>query len=303
MNTEILGVILIYVAVVVLAIPLGKYIARVFAGDRTWLDPVFSPLEKLFFRLSGIDEEKEMNWKQSLIALLTINLIWFLLSMGVLMNMSWLPLNPDGNPSMSADLAFNTTVSFVSNTNLQHYSGETGVSYLGQLLLMLFQFISAGTGIAICGVVFIAMKEKTAIMLGNFYNLLLKSCTRILLPLSIVVATVLIFRGSPMTFNGKDTVITMQGDTMHVSTGPAAAMVAIKQLGTNGGGYFGANSAVPFENPDYLTNIFENISIILIPIALVFALGYFSKKEKISLDDIWRDDSRIYPFVYPNHLL
>ncbi|MGB4849704.1 MAG: potassium-transporting ATPase subunit KdpA, partial [Saprospiraceae bacterium] len=265
-----------------LAIPLGKYISKVFAGERTWLDPIFNPLEKFFFRFSGIDASKEMNWKQSLAALLTINAIWFLLSMAVLMNMSWLPLNPDGNPSMSADLAFNTSVSFVSNTNLQHYSGESGLSYLGQLILMLWQFISAGTGIAICAVVFIAMKERTADMLGNFYNLLVKACTRILLPLSIVLATVLLFRGSPMTFNGKDTMISMQGDTMQVSTGPAAAMIAIKQLGTNGGGYFGANSAVPLENPDYLTNILENISIILIPIALVFALGYFLKRKKLA---------------------
>ncbi len=282
MNTEILGVILIYVAALMLAIPLGKYIAKVFAGDRTWLDPIFNPLEKFFFRFSGIDASKEMTWKQSLTALLTINVIWFLLSMAVLMNMSWLPLNPDGNPSMSADLAFNTSVSFVSNTNLQHYSGESGLSYLGQLILMLWQFISAGTGIAICAVVFIAMKERTAEMLGNFYNLLVKSCTRILLPLSIVLATILLFRGSPMTFNGKDTMISMQGDTMQVSTGPAAAMIAIKQLGTNGGGYFGANSSVPLENPDYLTNILENISIILIPIALVFALGYFLNRKKLA---------------------
>ncbi|MEP6646122.1 MAG: potassium-transporting ATPase subunit KdpA [Saprospiraceae bacterium] len=282
MNTEILGVILIYVAGVVLAIPLGKYIAKVFAGERTLLDPIFNPLEKFFFHFSGIDASKEMNWKQSLAALLTINAIWFLLSMAVLMNMSWLPLNPDGNASMSADLAFNTSVSFVSNTNLQHYSGESGLSYFGQMILMLWQFISAGTGIAICAVVFIAMKERTADMLGNFYNLLVKSCTRILLPLAVIVATILMFRGTPMTFNGKDTMISMQGDSMQVSTGPAAAMIAIKQLGTNGGGYFGANSAVPLENPDYLTNIVENICIILIPIALVFALGYFLKRRKLA---------------------
>ena len=116
----------------------------------------------MFFKLGGIRADREMNWKQHLVAFLTINLVWFLFSMVVLMNMGWLPLNPDGNPSMSADLAFNTTVSFVSNTNLQHYSGETGVSYLGQLLLMLFQFISAGTGMAACAVVFNAMKERTS---------------------------------------------------------------------------------------------------------------------------------------------
>ena len=200
----------------------------------------------------------------------------------VLMNMGWLPLNPDGNPSMSADLAFNTTVSFVSNTNLQHYSGETGVSYLGSTDPDVFQFISAGAGMAACAVVFNAMKERTTEKLGNFYNYFVKSCTRILLPLSIVVAVILLFNGTPMTFEGKDQYISLQGDTVHVSRGPAAAMVAIKQLGTNGGGFFGANSAVPFENPNYLTNMVENISIILIPIAMVFALGYILKRKKLA---------------------
>lgn len=282
MNTEILGVIVMYVIMVLLAIPLGKYIGKVYVGEPTWADRIFNPLDKLFFKLGGVRPEKEMNWKQHLVALLTINLVWFLYSMLVLMNMSWLPMNPDGNPSMSADLAFNTTVSFVSNTNLQHYSGETGVSYLGQLTLMLFQFISAGTGMAACAVVFNAMKERTTDKLGNFYNYFVKSCTRILLPLSVVVAILLAFNGVPMTFKGKDQFISLQGDTVHVSRGPAAAMVAIKQLGTNGGGFFGANSAVPLENPNYFTNIIENICIILIPIAMVFALGYMIKRKKLA---------------------
>src|SRR5882724_10239307 len=205
MNTEILGVITMYVVMVLLAIPLGKYIAKVYSGERTWLDVIFNPLDKLFYRAGGIKPEKEMTWRQHLLALLTINLVWFLFSMLVLMNMSWLPLNPDGNPSMSADLAFNTGISFISNTNLQHYSGETGVSYLGQLVLMLFQFISAGAGMADCAVVFNAMRERTTEKLGNFYNYLVRSCTRVLLPLSIVVAIILAFNGMPMTFKGKET--------------------------------------------------------------------------------------------------
>ncbi len=282
MNTQIFGVITMYIIMVLLAIPLGKYIAKVFEGQRTWLDPVLHPLDKLFFKLGGIKPEKEMNWKQHMLALLTINLVWFLFSMFVLMNMSWLPLNPDGNPSMSADLAFNTTVSFISNTNLQHYSGESGVSYLGQLVLMLFQFISAGAGIAACAIVFNAMKERSTEKLGNFYNYFIKSCTRILLPLSIVVAIILAFNGMPMTFKGKETFLSLQGDTVNVSRGPAAAMVAIKQLGTNGGGFFGANSAHPLENPNYFTNMVENICIILIPIALIFALGHILKRKKLA---------------------
>jgi len=282
MNTEIIGVVIMFLATIALAIPLGKYIGKVYSGDRTWADPIFNPLDKIFFKLSGIKPENEMNWKQHLGALLTINLLWFLFSMFVLMNMNWLPLNPDANPSMSADLAFNTTISFISNTNLQHYSGETGVSYLGQMVLMLFQFISAAVGMAVCAVVFMAMKERTNEKLGNFYNFFVKSLTRVLLPISIVVAIILLFNGTPMTFKGKDQFVSLQGDTVNVSRGPAAAMVAIKQLGTNGGGFFGVNSAHPLENPNYFTNIIENVLIILIPIAMVFALGFIIKRKRFA---------------------
>ena len=282
MNTEIAGIVLMFVATILLAVPLGNYIAKVYQNKATWLDFILNPIDKLLFRVSGIKPEREMTWQQHLLALLTINLVWFLFSMLVLMNMAWLPLNPDGNPSMTASLAFNTSVSFISNTNIQHYSGETAVSYLGQLVLMLFQFISAGAGMAVCAVVFNAMKERTTDKLGNFYNYFVKSCTRVLLPLSVVVAIMLSFAGTPMTFKGKDQFISVQGDTVNVSRGPVAAMVAIKQLGTNGGGFFGANSAQPFENPSYFTNIVENISIILIPIAMIFAMGAILKKRKFA---------------------
>lgn len=282
MNTEIFGVVAMFVIMFLLSIPLGRYIGKIYEGEPTWTDRFLNPLDKLFFKLGGIQPDREMTWKQNLLALLTINLVWFIFSMLVLMNMSRLPLNPDQNPSMSADLAFNTTISFVSNTNLQHYSGETGVSYLGQLILMLFMFISAGAGMAACAVVFNAMKERTTDKLGNFYKYFIKSCTRILLPLSLIVAVILLFNGTPMTFKGKDQYISLQGDTVNVSRGPAAAMIAIKQLGTNGGGFFGANSAVPFENPNYFTNMVENICIILIPMAMIFALGYILKRKKLA---------------------
>lgn len=271
-----------YVTVVALAVPLGTYIGKIFSNEKTWSDAIFNPLDRLFYKLSGIDPTIEMTWKQHLVALLTINFIWFVITMLVLTNMSWLPLNPDANPSMSGDLAFNTTVSFVTNTNLQHYSGESGLSYLGQLLLMLWQFISAGTGIAICAVVFMAMKEKTSQTLGNFYFFFVRSCTRILLPIAFVVALLLVFNGTPMTFEGKDRIVTMQGDTVQVSRGPVAGFVAIKQLGTNGGGFYGPNSAHPLENPSYFTNIVENILIFLIPIAMVFAMGYILKRKKLA---------------------
>ena len=282
MTTEILGVVLMYGLTVLMAIPLGRYIGKIFEGERTWPDRILNPVDRMFFKLGGINPAKEMNWKQHLKALLTINLVWFIISMLILMNMGWLPLNPDGNPSMAADLAFNTTTSFVTNTNLQHYSGESGLSYLGQMTLMLWQFISAGTGIAICAVVFMAMKERTTENLGNFYNCFVKACTRILLPLAIVVALILAFNGTPMTFERKAQYVSMQGDTVKVSRGPAAVMIAIKQLGTNGGGFYGPNSAHPLENPNYLTNIVENISILLIPIAMVFALGYSIKRKRFA---------------------
>jgi K+-transporting ATPase ATPase A chain len=282
MTTEILGVLLMYLLTLAMAIPLGRYVAKVFEGQKTWLDGLFNPIDRAFYKLGGIDVKREMNWKQHLVALLTINALWFIVSMLVLMNMGWLPLNPDGNPSMSADLAFNTTTSFVTNTNLQHYSGETGLSYLGQMILMLWQFISAGTGIAICAVVFMAMRERTTDKLGNWYFYFVRSCTRILFPIAIIVALLLAFNGTPMNFEGKAEYVSMQGDTMQVSRGPAAAMIAIKQLGTNGGGYYGPNSSNPLENPNYFTNIVENLSILLIPIAMVFALGHIIRRRKFA---------------------
>lgn len=282
MNSEVLGIIVQFVATVLLAWPLGIYIARVYAGQKTPLDFMAS-LELLFFRISGINPNREMTWQENLTALLSINFLWFFWSMFILMNQGWLPLNPDGNPSMSPDLAWNTTISFLVNCNLQHYSGETGLSYLSQLCsITYFQFVTAATGMAAAAIVFNALKPQQSTKLGNFYNYFLKSCTRILLPLSFIVALIVLFNGTPMTFAGKANVITLQGDTVQVSRGPAAAMIGIKQIGTNGGGVFGVNSAHPFENPNYLTNFVENLSIILIPIAMVFSLGFYLNRQRLS---------------------
>lgn len=282
MNSEILGILLMFFLAVGLAIPLGRYIGKIYSNEKTWLDKIFNPVDKIFYKAAAVNPDTEMTWKQHLLALLTINLVWFLVAMFVLTNMGWLPLNPDHNPSMSGDLAFNTAVSFVTNTNLQHYSGETGMSYLGQLILMLWQFISAGCGMAVAAVVFVAMRERTAEKLGNFYFFFVRSCTRILLPIAIVVATLLVFSGTPMTFEGKDTITNLQGDKVEVSRGPVAAFTAIKHLGTNGGGFFGPNSAHPFENPNYFTNIVEIVTQMLIPLAMVFAMGYVVRRRKLA---------------------
>ncbi len=282
MNTEILAIVVIFLGTLLLAIPLGKYIAKVYAGEKTLLDFLFNPIEKLFYKISGINPSIEMNWKQHLKALLAINLVWFLLGMLLMMTMGSLPLNPDNNPSMSADLAFNTVISFVVNCNLQHYSGETGLSYLGQIYLMFLQFVSAATGMAAAVIVFKAFREKSTELLGNFYEFFLKSCTRILLPLSVIVATILVFSGTPMTFNGKDTITNLQGETVEVSTGPAAGFVAIKHIGTNGGGFFGTNGAHPLENPTFLSNMVELSAQLIIPFAMIFAFGYFIRRKKLS---------------------
>lgn len=282
MNTEILGIIVMFTVSILLAIPFGKYIARVYGGEKTLLDRVFNPLERIFYKTSGIDPQLEMTWKQHMVALLTINMVWFLLGMLILMTQGSLPLNPDNNPSMSADLAFNTVISFVVNCNLQHYSGESGLSYLGQYWLMFLQFVSAGTGMAAAVVVFRAFRDKSTTSLGNFYNYFVKSCTRILLPLSFVIAIILVFEGTPMTFEGKDTITTLEGQNVEVSRGPAAAFIAIKHVGTNGGGFFGTNSAHPFENPSYLSNMAEMFAQLIIPLSMIFAFGYFIKRRRFS---------------------
>jgi K+-transporting ATPase ATPase A chain len=282
MITEIAGVIATYAVILLLAIPFGKYMAKIFGGEKTITD-FMNPLERFIFRLCGIDAEKSMNWKEFLKAMLTINLLWFVYAFFLLIFQDKLPLNPDGNPGQTPDLAYNTAISFVTNTNLQHYSGESGATYLIQLFVFTFlQFVSAATGIACLIAVFNALKEKTTNNLGNFWNYFVKSITRILLPASFVVAVILAFNGTPTGFAGKHTITTLQGDTIQVSRGPAAAMIAIKQVGTNGGGYFGANSAVPFENPNYLTNVVELFSILIISIALIFALGFYTKKKKFA---------------------
>src|ERR1700749_4404191 len=210
MNTEYIGIIFMYLATVALAIPLGKYIAKVFKGEKTWLD-FMAPLERLIFKFSGIDPNREMNWKQHLKALLTVNLLWLFYAFFCLLFQSHLPLNPDGNPSQSPDLSFNTALSFVTNTNLQDYSGESLATYFTQHFVFMFlHFVSAATGLAAIMVVFKAMKERTTEKLGNYWDFFLKSITRVLLPLSFVVALVLGFNGTPTSYKGKDTVITLQ---------------------------------------------------------------------------------------------
>ena len=281
MNKELLGILVIFGTTVLLAVPLGRYLATIYRGDKSWSDFLL-PLERLLYRLGGVRPEREMSWQQHLLALLAINLVWFIWAMFVLCTQGSLPLNPDHNPSMSPDQAFNTAISFLVNCNLQHYSGESGATYFSQVFCLMFlQFVTAATGMAACVVVFNALKEGSSDKLGNFYVYFVRSITRVLLPLSLVVALVVAFQGTPMTWQSKAPVVTVQGDSTFVSRGPAAAMIGIKQMGTNGGGYYGVNSAHPLENPTYLTNMVENGAIVLIPIAMALAFGYYLRRPRL----------------------
>ena len=280
MNTEILGSVLQIVVLLVFSYPLGRHIAKVYKGEKSRWD-FFTPIENLIYKLVGVDPKEEMNLKQFLKSLLYLNLVCFFWGMVLLCTQQWLPLNPDGNANQTADQAFNTCISFMVNCNLQHYSGESGLTYFTQLfVIMLFQFITAATGMAAMAGIMKAMAAKTTKTIGNFWYFLVRSCTRILLPLSLLVGFVLILEGTPMGFDGKMEVNTLEGGTQMVSQGPAAAIVPIKQLGTNGGGYFGVNSSHPLENPTFLTNIFECCSILIIPMAMIWALGFYLKRKK-----------------------
>ena len=282
MNTELIGIIVSFLLTVLLAFPLGKYIAKVYGGEKTWTD-FMKPVERLIYKITGINPAQAMTWKEFLKAMLTINMLWLVYAFFMFLYQAHLPMNPDGNPNMTADLSFNTAISFVVNCNLQDYSGESGVTYLTQLFVITFlQFVSAATGIACLVALFNGLRQKTTNNLGNFWQIFTVSITRILLPLCIVVAVLLAFNGSPASYDGKDTITTLQGDTMQVSRGPAAGMIAIKHIGTNGGGWFGANSAHPLENPNYFTNMIEIIGQALIPIALLFAMGFYIKRKKFA---------------------
>ena len=246
------------------------------------------PIEGWIFRLSGIHPDEEMNWKQFLRALLTVNLFWFIWGMVLLTLQGWLPLNPDGNLAQSAHQAFNTCISFMVDCNQQHYSGESNLTYFTQLfVIMLFQFLTAATGMAAMAGVMKALGEKTTQTIGNFWNFLeLIAVTRILLPLSLIVGFILITQGIPMGFDGRMEVTTLEGETQYVSQGPAAAIIPIKQLGTNGGGYFGVNSSHPLENPTYYP-IYRMLVHLDYSYGYGFCIRILCEPEEIRIQHLW----------------
>ena len=279
MNSHDVLLIIAFLALVLVPAPfLGRFYYRVMEGQRTFLSPVFLPVERAIYRVCGIHPDEEQDWKSYTLALLAFNLVGLVLLFAILLLQGGLPLNPQHLPGLEWTLAFNTAVSFVTNTNWQAYSGEASLSYLSQMLGLTVQnFVSAAVGLAVLVALARGISRKSTNNLGNFWVDLTRATLYGLIPLCLLLALLLVWQGVPQTFLDYAHALTVQGADQSIPLGPAASQIAIKQLGTNGGGFFGVNSAHPFENPTIWSNLFEVVSIILIPAALVFTFGHYVK--------------------------
>ncbi|MDJ0450407.1 potassium-transporting ATPase subunit KdpA [Methylocystis sp. JR02] len=264
----------VLVAVIAAALPLGAYIARVMGGERTALTPALAPIERGFYKLSGVDPAREQNWLAYAMAMLAFSVVG-LLSLYALQRLQGvLPFNPQGFAGVPADLAFNTSVSFVTNTNWQNYAGETTMSHLTQMLgLTVHNFVSAATGLAMAFALVRGFARSDSSTIGNFWVDLTRATLYVLLPMSIVLALALVALGVPQTLAASAQATTLEGIDQVIALGPVASQEAIKELGTNGGGFFNANSAHPFENPNALSNMLEIWALLVVPFASVFAFG------------------------------
>ena len=281
---ELLLTIIIFL---VLVIPVGTYLYHITAWKKTFADPVMNRVDGVIYKISGVDPKKGMTWWQYAIALLITNAAMILIGYVILRIQSLPIFNPNNIGSMEETLSFNTIISFMTNTNLQHYSGESGLSYLSQMLVITFMmFVSAGSGYAACGAFIRGLAGKTKDNVGNFYSDLIRIITRILLPFSLVGGLLLVWQGVPQTFGGNVVAETIEGMKQTIATGPVAAVEIIKHLGTNGGGFFGANSTTPMENPTMLTNLIELYSMMLLPGACVITFGKMvrDRKEAMALE-------------------
>ena len=260
--------------VLVLVKPIGGYMTAVFAGRRTLLSPVLVPVERVFYRLAGIDAGRGQHWTAYAIAMLLFNLLGVLLLYGLQRLQGLLPLNPQGFAGVPAELAFNTAVSFVTNTNWQNYAGESTMSYLVQMVGLAVQnFLSAATGIALAVTLIRGFATQSVHDIGNFWADLTRCTLHILLPLSLIIALILVWQGTPQNLAASVTATTMEGGTQTIAQGPVASQEAIKMLGTNGGGFFNANSAHPYENPTALTNLIQMVAIFALGAALTNVFG------------------------------
>ncbi len=284
MTTNGLLQLAIYLGVLLACVkPLGFYMAKVYSGATTFLDRIIGPLERLLYRVCGIDRTGEMTWRQYSVAVLTFSLLSFLAVYTLQRMQGWLPLNPESLPAVSPDSSFNTAVSFTTNTNWQGYGGETTMSYLTQMLALTVQnFVSAAAGMAVLIALIRGFTRHTAETIGNFWVDLVRGTLYILLPLSLLLAVALVSQGVVQTFHSYHEVtlleptVDAEGNavtTQTIAVGPAASQIAIKQLGTNGGGFFNVNSAHPLENPTPFSNLLQLLAILLIPAALCYTFG------------------------------
>ena len=276
---QLIITILLYLVMVV---PVGIYMYHIAVGKHTFGDRFFDKVDGGIYRLSGIKPEKQMNWKQYAIALISTNGAMILLGYIVLRIQSIPLFNPNHIEGMAPDLSFNTIISFMTNTNLQHYSGETGLSYLSQMAVITFMmFVSAATGYAACIAFIRGVTGKSKDSVGNFYEDLVRITTRILIPFSIIGGLLLVWQGVPQNFGSNIIVDTLEGTKQMIATGPVAALEIIKHLGTNGGGFLGANSSTPIENPTMLTDLIEMYSMMILPGACVITFGKMAHDSKM----------------------
>ena len=253
---------------------LGRYVHQVFSGRRTFLHPVLGPVERGVYSLSGIHPDENQTWSRYAVSLIGFSLAGFLLTFGVLLFQDKLPLNPQGFPGLSWDLALNTAVSFLTNTNWQSYGGETTMSHFSQMVALTYQnFVSAAVGIAVCAAVVRGIARNESSSIGNFWSDLVRITLYVLLPLSIIGALIMLWQGMVQNFDAGVTATTLEGGKQFIATGPVASQIAIKLLGTNGGGFFNANSSHPYENPNMWTNLIEILLMLAIPVALTRTFG------------------------------
>jgi len=283
MITDLLVFIIFLTLLLLLAWPLGQYMAKVYSGEKTVFDKVFQPVANILYRLGGVDVAQEMNWRQYASAVMIFNLLGMLFVFLIQIFQDVLPWNPANFPSVPKDLAFNNAVSFVTNTNWQAYSGESTVSYFTQMVALAVQnFLSAATGLAVAVAFIRGLVQKNTKSLGNFGVDMVRSVVWVLLPLSIIIGFIFVQQGVIQNFSPYVTVDTLEGGQQTIAMGPVASQEAIKMIGTNGGGFFNANSAHPFENPTPFTNLVQMLSMFLIPVAIVFMFGHMAKNRRQS---------------------
>lgn len=272
---------LIFAVVCVLVKPVGAYMARVFEGERVFLTPVLAPVERLIYRAGRVNPKREMGWKGYAFAVIAFSLVSFVYLYALLRLQAFLPLNPQGFGNLAPDLAWNTAISFMTNTNWQFYSGESTMSYLSQMAgLAWHNFVSAGAGIAICIALMRALSRRQMSTIGNFWVDLTRACLYVLLPIAFVGALLLLWQGVPQNFDAYPTATTLEGVKQSIPQGPMASQEIIKNLGTNGGGFVNANAAAPWENPTGLTNLIELVAIFMLGAALTYTFGRYVKNQR-----------------------